>query len=332
MHRHAKARRYLWRAQTYAACALVLAAANTAALVSLSHFGQACCAAPVAGDTVRLSFPKDYIVGSLYRLQPMPAGYSAHYGKFFASARGDVTAPRDMRFNLKLSYRGGEDLSFMDKLPPGLILFLEIERLSVTDQQFKSLKCLSWLEGLTLTDVDVTDRGFMELQKAQHLRYLVLKATLMTGKGLAAIRDLKTLEHLDTEQNLFDDAAIANLSNLKKLRLLRLKNARITDVGLKHIANLPALNDLSLAINQVTDRGVATLVGLKNLRKLNLTDTKITVKCIDSLQKMPNLEKLSISFCDFTPPQLAQFKQKLHCQLIDGRESGADMKLFSPLH
>jgi len=300
-------------------------ASNSAALAGEAH-------SPVRAGLLTLSFPRDYIVGTLYRLQPLSSGFSTHYRKFFANARGDVPVRSDMRFVLKMSYRGAEDMTFMDKLPLGPIISLEFERLSVTDQQLRALKCLPVLEGLTLTDTDVTDRGFLELDKARHLRFLVLKSTLMTGNGLVSIGNLKALEHLDTEQNRFSDEGLVNLSKLNNLRLLRLKDAHISDAGLKYIAKLPALSELSLSVNRVTDKGIETLIGLKNLHRLNLTDTKVTVKCIDSLEKIPQLERLSISFCDFTPPQLAQFKKRLHCQLIDGRDTGTDLKLFSPLH
>ncbi|MBS1999052.1 MAG: hypothetical protein JSS86_22150, partial [Cyanobacteria bacterium SZAS LIN-2] len=119
----------------------------------------------VGGERIILSFPKDYIAGSLYRLKPAPTGgFASHYSKFYATARGDVPVSPDMKFDLKISYQGGENLSFLDSLPPGYVAFLEMERLSVTDQQFRALKCLPRLQGLTLTDVDITDRGFMELQ------------------------------------------------------------------------------------------------------------------------------------------------------------------------
>jgi len=327
MHRYTKAARRLFLLPALMALASALAplATNSSALAGEAH-------PPARADWLTLSFPSDYIVGSLYRLQATPTGYSSHNRRFFANARGDVAVPRDTRFDLKMSYRGAEDLTFMDKLPLGPIISLEFERLSVTDQQLRSLKCLPVLEGLTLTDTDVTDRGFMELERARHLRFLVLKSTLMTGKGLPSIHNLKTLESLDTEQNRFSDESLSNLSHLNNLRLLRLKDAHISDAGLKYIAKLPALSELSLSVNRVTDKGVEQLIGLKNLHRLNLTDTKVTVKCLDSLEKIPQLERLSISFCDFTPQQLAQFKRRLHCVIIDGRNTGTDLKLFSPLH
>lgn len=287
----------------------------------------------VGGERIILSFPKDYIAGSLYRLKPAPTGgFASHYSKFYATARGDVPVSPDMKFDLKISYQGGENLSFLDSLPPGYVSFLEMERLPVTDQQFRALKCLPRLQGLTLTDVDITDRGFMELQKARELSFLVLKSSLVTGKGLVALRNLHDMLRLDTEQNMFDDASLANLSGMKKLHLLRLKNARITDAGLKHLAPLSNLSDLSLAINKITDAGVACLIPLKNLRKLNLTDTKITIKCIESLAQLPKLERVTLSYCDFTPAQLDLFKKRLHCEIVDGRATGTDINLFSPLH
>lgn len=282
-----------------------------------------------------ISFPKAYSVGSLYAVKERHegSGYLRLSRTFVAQARGDVAVPRGKLLSLSLSYQAGEDLSCLDRLPTDVVAFLKIERLSITDQQFKALKCLSALRGLELTDVDITDRGFMLLQNCHALAYAAFKSTLMTSKGLAALRNLHTLQHLDCEQDLFDDASMSNLSGLTKLKFLHLKNVRITDAGLKHLLPLTELTDLNLSINKITDAGVASLVPLKNLQSLDLTDTKITMACIDSLSKLPNLHELTISQLDFTGVQLAEMKRRLpRCVIANGKKTGADLRIFEPLH
>jgi hypothetical protein len=148
--------------------------------------------------SVVLSFPTEYSAGSLYRLK-LGHGSRNYYQlirHFFAQARGNVVVPRGVLLCLTVSYQGGEDLTFLDRLPPGVVAFLKMERLSITDQQFKALKSVSDLKGLELTDVDITDRGIMQLQNCHNLIFASLKSSVVTGKGLAAFRNLKTLQHL----------------------------------------------------------------------------------------------------------------------------------------
>jgi hypothetical protein len=55
--------------------------------------------------------------------------------------------------------------------------------------------------------------------------------------------------------------------------------------------------------------------------------------CADNLAKFPNLRELTISQLDFTPAQVAALKVKLpKCQISDGRKTGADLRIFAPLH
>jgi hypothetical protein len=304
-------------------------AANTQATNGDGHAGKP------GGDSQILSFPASYSEGSLYRLK-LGHGSRNYYqltDTFFAQARGNVVVPRGVLLCLTVSYQGGEDLTFLDRLPPGVVAFLKMERLSITDQQFKALKSVSDLKGLELTDVDITDRGIMHLQNCHDLAYAALKSMVITGKGLAALRNLHTLKHLDCEQDMFDDASMSNLSGLTNLKYLRLKNVRITDAGLKHLLPLTEVEELILSINKITDSGVAILLPLKKLRKLDLTDTKVTMACLDSLAKFPNLCELTISQLDFTPAQLEEFRRKLpHCRISNGKKIGADMRVFDPLH
>jgi hypothetical protein len=282
-----------------------------------------------------LSFPKAYSAGSLYRLKRRH-GTGTYYGfshTFFGQAQGDVVVPRGLDLGLTLSYQAGQDLTFLDRLPPGVVIFLKMERLSITDQQFKALKCLPDIKGLELTDVDITDRGIVQVQRCHDLIYAALKSTVITGKGLAAFRNVKSLTHLDCEQDMFDDASMSNLSGLTNLDYLRLKNVRITDAGLKHLLPLTNIVELTLSINKITDAGVATLLPLKKLRVLDITDTKVTMACIDTLTKFPDLAELSISRLDFTPAQMAEVQRRLpHCRIIDGKKIGADLQFFAPLH
>jgi hypothetical protein len=285
--------------------------------------------------SVVLSFPTEYSAGSLYKVKQGHAGQSSLRisRTFFAAARGKVVVPRGLLLSLTVSYQGAQDLSSLDRLPPGVVAFLKIERLSVTDQQFKALKSLPDLKGLELVDVDITDRGIMQLQNCHNLIFASLKSSVVTGKGLAAFRNLKTLQHLDFEQNLFDDASLSNLSGLTDLYYLRLKDCRLTDAGLKHLQPLSNLVELVLSINKITDAGVASLLPLRNLRSLNITDTKVTMASVASLAKFPKLRELTISQVDFTPAQLEEMRRRLpHCHINDGKNTGADLRIFAPLH
>jgi len=291
--------------------------------------------APASAAATILSFPTAYSAGSLYRLVAIHNDpETRHIGRnFFAAARGNVAVPRGTNLGLALSYQGGEDLTFLNHLPPGVVVYLKLERLAVTDQLFGQLKCLGDLKGLDLIDTDITDRGFQQVKNCQNLDYLALRATVLSGKSLAVLSKLHGLRWLEMEENVFDDSSMSNLSALTNLRGLKLIDVHITDVGLKHLANLTQLRELSLAVNQITDVGLQSLIPLKNLAFLNLTDTKISPKCVDVLAKLPGLKEVSVSAIDFRPDQLAAMQKKMpHCHIIDGKNTGADLRVFNPLH
>jgi Leucine-rich repeat (LRR) protein len=286
-------------------------------------------------SAVVLNFPTAFSAGALYKVKrgSDARSYYRLSHDFFAQARGRVVVPPGMLLGLTMSYQGGEDLSYLDKQQLGPLSYLKIERLPITDAQFMALKCVSSIKGLEIADVDITDKGFAHMRDCRELVYLALKSTLITGKGLNAIRDLKTLRHLDAEQNEFGDKSLSNLSGLTELTYLRLKDVGITDSGLKQLLPLSKMEDLTLSINPITDAGIASLSPLRNLKRIDITDTKVTLGCADALAKFPNLREVVLSQLDFTPVQVAQIKKKLpNCRISDGRKTGADIRIFAPLH
>ena len=107
-----------------------------------------CKDSSVPMPTQIVSFPKAFSAGSLYQVR---SGYEGSgtlrlSRTFVAPARGDVSVPKGMLLGLLLSYQAGDDLSCLDRMPTDVVAFLKIERLSINDQQFKALKCLSELK------------------------------------------------------------------------------------------------------------------------------------------------------------------------------------------
>ena len=317
---------------------LVLVAVLALAVAIQLHAAAPCCSRENAGasraaNLLVLHFPADKPVGKLLTLSKRP-GRDGFTEVLYALAQGDVTVPRGAWLLIEINYQGSNNLSFLEKLPPGAIVGFRSEKFGLTDKQFVSLTGMKYLKVLNLSDVDITDRGLLHIRECAALEEFSLCSSLVTGKGLAVLRDLHDITYLTLDQNRLDDASLANLSGLKKLVSLRIKGANIGDAGLAHVKNMPLLRRMILNGNKrITDASVPTFLSLPKLKRLDLTDCKLSAAGLMQLNKVPDLRSVEFAFHDYSAGQVDQIKRALgSCKVIDGRRSAEPMVIFAPLH
>ncbi len=243
------------------------------------------------------------------------------------SVAAQVVAGADDKAAVLVEKLGGKVIRF-SALRGKPIIYIDLERSKVTNEQLGFLKGLKSLKFLLLSDTSVTDAclvnmselkglwvldlagtkitgsGFANLRGLNSLRSLMLSRTKVTDQGLSQITGLTGLEFLSLYDTSVTDAGLAHLRNLGSLKTLYLGHQAITDAGLVHLGRLTRLEDLSLSLTKITDAGLPRLTGLKNLRKLNLKMTGVTRDGVTWLGK--RLPKASIEWerLPWLPPPL----------------------------
>jgi hypothetical protein len=126
----------------------------------------------------------------------------------------------------------------------------------VTDEFLRSLRGLTELDSLLLTNTSVTDNGLRELQRMPKLTELTVDVAAINGSGL---KDFRRLQRLSLYRTNVTDSQLRDIAKNESLQYLNLDETSITDAGLKHLSNLKKLEKLILVHTKVTAAGVSEL-------------------------------------------------------------------------
>lgn len=151
------------------------------------------------------------------------------------------------------------DLQFAEMCKQTDIRRLHVPKSNVSDAGLGSVKPLSQLRFLTLTDCRITDNGLVYLRELANLRGLQIEGNSITDVGLKHIAKLTQLRSLGLGNSKVTDAGLVQLKPLVRLEWLYLDDTEVTDVGVEHLSGLKELKFLSLVGTQVTSKGVSSL-------------------------------------------------------------------------
>ncbi len=278
-----------------------------------------------------LTFP-DRSVGMLqiYQFSPDTVDFGAHY---LAKACGKVAVPAGADCGLVVNYDGAQDLSFLNKLPPGALVVLQCNNFEISDEQLLALNHLDQMKVLEFSSTDIGNRGFARLKRCSSLLELVVNSCLITGPALENLKDVTTLKRLVVDHNDLDDNSLAWLKGLKNLLAVRLQACKIGDSGLAHLRKCEQLTHIDIGQNKnITDNCLPTLLSFKNLFHLDLTDTSVTIVGLRQLAKLPKLGHLGIDFNSISVKQLAELRKVMpHCQITNSRAGRVPLEVFEPI-
>ncbi|MEZ6089526.1 MAG: DUF1559 domain-containing protein [Pirellulaceae bacterium] len=122
-----------------------------------------------------------------------------------------------------------------------------------------SLKRLSSLKVLKLTETNIGDETLNALKTLRNLRELDLAKTRISDAGVLHLTNMHQLTTLDLSGNRISDAAISALAGKNQLRQLFLHDTWITDASIEHLSTLKSLEFLNLRRTRITEQGLARL-------------------------------------------------------------------------
>ena len=147
------------------------------------------------------------------------------------------------------------------------------------------------VESVSLSNIQRTNDGLESIKELSQVRRLWLSDCNVADVGLEHLSGLTHLHELDLSGTFITDAGLPHLIALTRLESLRLRNTRITDVGAQELKGLTRLQILDLRWTYVTDAGLVPIKELTNLKELWLSDSKVTDAGVNELQKaLPNCQ------------------------------------------
>ena len=164
---------------------------------------------------------------------------------------------------------------------------LDLEQMSVTNDDLQKLAQLHNLRALSLEYCGITDSGLKRLTPLAQLESLKLTYEGVTDAGIEHLRAFTKLRSLDLQETGITVAGLEPLKALSQLESLSLDSHLLTAAGVEHLKAVPRLNELSLF--HASDEDLENLQDLSQLRTLNLTNPNTTDECLKQFQQvLPN--------------------------------------------
>ena len=178
----------------------------------------------------------------------------------------------------------------------------------VTDASVETLKELSTVKHLVVSDSKISAAACAELAKTLRLRSITISANQLTPELIEATRLTPSLINFglhhgsDTHLQLLfgihhlemlhfireSSAEMATWQQLPErlpsLKILDLQAAPISDAHLPVFARCPKIEELALGNTPITDQGLLALYSCRTLRRLNLKLTNVTPAGVAALQ------------------------------------------------
>lgn len=249
-------------------------------------------------------------------------------------ALGRVVVRDTEPVEFQLSYKGMEDLSFLQRIPDGYLPSIDISKLEISDKVIEAVCKTRGLYSLTVDDTDASDASMKIIaDNAKTLTHLSAKSTLIGPKAMDQIARIKTLSYLTVASNGLNNECVGKLAVLPNLITLSLSRTGVTDDVVDQLKLLKKLANVDLSENDsITDRGIQKLSELKNISSLRIVRTKVTYKCFPYLKKIP-LRELALDTSKFSAVDIDKLQKMLpNCTIESTKTSKIPMELFAPLH
>lgn len=172
------------------------------------------------------------------------------------------------------------------------ITSLNLWKISMTLENFKSVSQMSNLTSLMLANMGLSDRSTKYISNMHNVTTLSISYSTFTNIGFANISSMTNLTSLDVSDTRIDDKDIACVSKMRKLVQLNISGTMICDEGLKYIVDLPMLMSLNLSDTVVGNNGIKIISKMISLVTLKVNCTYVGDECVQYLCEMKNL-------CDF---------------------------------
>ena len=192
------------------------------------------------------------------------------------------------------THLGDDHLKQLAKLTDLTSLFIYGEQ-DFTAKGLESIKTLTNLSGLYLTDSGITDDGLLQIKDLTNLKGLYLMNNpKVSDAGLEHLKGLTKVRNLWLNGTSVTDAGLEHLAGMKDLWTLHLGRTKVTDAGLERLKQLlPNITGgLHLTGTNVTDAGLVHLTGRRDLKYLRLGRTKVTDAGLEHLRQLPDLQRL----------------------------------------
>jgi uncharacterized repeat protein (TIGR04138 family) len=166
------------------------------------------------------------------------------------------------------------------------LLYLTVEKVTLTDEQVRQIGCMTRVERLDLSDMPLTDEHLEHLKELTQLRSLSLANTSIEGPGLRRLAGMRLLESLDLSGTAVDDRGFGRLPPLPRLNVLMLSNTKITDAAVATLPQRPSLENVYLSFTAITDASLAPLGELPQLVFATADGTAITEAAADKFNQL----------------------------------------------
>lgn len=249
-------------------------------------------------------------------------------------ARGRVVVRDDEPVEFQLSYKGMEDLTFLQRIPFGYLPSIDISKLDISDKVIEAVCKTPGLFSLTVDDTDASDASMKVIaDNAKTLTHLSAKSTLIGPKAMDQIARIKTLGYLTVSSNGLNNECVGKLAVLPNLITLSLSRTGVSDDVVDQLKLLKKLTNLDLSENDgITDRGIERLSEIKTISSLRMVRTKTSYKCFPFLKKLP-LRELALDTSKFSAVDIDKLQKMLpNCTIVSTKVSKIPMELFAPLH
>jgi hypothetical protein len=121
----------------------------------------------------------------------------------------------------------------------------------ITDSTIESIREMSELRSLTLSETNVTAQGMGMLSSLPSLEFLTVKFGAWDGSGLEWLSESNALQVLDLADTKANDETCQAIGSCRSLRDVNLSYTAISDQGLAELRTLPKLDDLHVGYTAI---------------------------------------------------------------------------------
>lgn len=246
--------------------------------------------------SVEITFPSEFSCGRYFIVNPPQTISDKRYRHFKQTGQLQnlVKLPKDAKICVDLTFKGGERLSLLDKLPKGSLVGLDFCGLEITDRMFERLGGRKELTYLNAAETEITGKSLTTISSFPNLTALNLDFTYIGDADLAPLSNLTKLKTLTFFNCSLKSDSAKNFIKMSELERLDLHRCKITDDDLKSIGKLTKIKTLILGSNLITDAGLQYLKPLVNLEYLEIDGNKISDKGLLTIASLRKLSKLKV--------------------------------------
>jgi len=239
--------------------------------------------------------------------------------------RKRIWAPGLGLFSEEHSYLGNcprTSIQLIDIIPrnePGRIHSLNLQQLSITDEELPDYLIFSNVSQLGLAESTISDASLSLLRHFHELRDVDLSRTNINGQGFTGATDWPTIRRIDLAGSKITGRYVKKLPFLDSIEILNLRNTRISNDVLIYLSERNSLRQLMVGntvsrlaldpysrttslysspqviLTAISDAGLQGMRSMPNLRLLDLSYTAISDQGLEHLLKHQQLRVLDLT-------------------------------------